>query len=160
MDHQNHDKVFAVNFGLVLAALFGIFMICIIAAALIVPDDFNDNPEALVQLEGRIKPLGTAVTDPSLLLKAAAAKPAREPYTGEQVVAKVCAGCHNSGVLGAAKIGDAAAWAKLKSGLGLEGLVSSAIAGKGNMPARGGDDTLSDDEVRAAVRLMLEKSGV
>ena len=35
MAHKNHDQVFFINFGMVLAALFGIFFVCIIAARLL-----------------------------------------------------------------------------------------------------------------------------
>ena len=37
---------------------------------------------------------------------------------------------------------------------------TSAIKGKNAMPARGGDPSLSDEEVRAAVEYMREQSGV
>jgi cytochrome c5 len=58
-------------------------------------------------------------------------------------------------VLGAPKIGDHAAWGGRKSKVGgLDGLVKSAAAGKGNMPPRGGDASLSDAELKAAVEQM------
>jgi cytochrome c5 len=43
---------------------------------------------------------------------------------------------------------------------GLDGMVSSAIRGKAAMPPKGGDPSLSDEEVRAAVEYMLEQTGV
>lgn len=158
MDNQHHDQKFFVSFGLVMGALFVIFFICIFAARLLVGGDEGPDARELSMIEARIKPVGEAVTDPSVLLKAAASKPARAPYTADEVMAKVCGACHNAALLGAPKTGDKAGWAKrLSANGGLEGLVASAIKGKGaNMPARGGDPDLSDAEVRAAVEFMLK----
>lgn len=159
MEHKDHDKVFFATFGAVLAALGGIFFICIVAARLLVPDPVSD-PEALVKLEERIRPVGSAVTDPAALVKVAA-KSARAPYTAEEVLAKVCNACHMAGVLGAPKEGDKAAWsARAAAAGGLDGLTASAIKGKNAMPPRGGGADLSDDEIKAAVGAMLKQSGV
>lgn len=158
MDHKNHDQAFFKSFSIVMGALFAIFFICIAVARLITPAPAMDAP-ALARLEERIKPIGEVVTDPAALeAKLAATKTTRAPYTGDQVVAKVCGGCHNTGMLGSPKIGDKAAWGARKSAAGgLEGLVAHAIAGKNQMPARGGDGDLSDAEIKAAVEYMLSK---
>lgn len=159
MEHKDHDKVFFATFGAVLAALGAIFFICIIAARLLVPHPGPD-PDAVVKLEERIRPIGSAVTDPAALVKVAA-KAARAPYTGEQVLEKVCNACHVAGVMGAPKEGDKAAWsARAAADGGLEGLTANAIKGKNAMPPRGGGADLSDDEVKAAVGAMLKKSGL
>ncbi|MGQ0619800.1 MAG: c-type cytochrome [Panacagrimonas sp.] len=160
MEHKNHDQVFFVNFGLVLAALGAIFFICIVAARIVIPDKGAD-PEALVKLEERIKPVARVVTDPAALVKVAVTKTARAPYTAEQVLANACNACHMAGVLGAPKSGDGAAWSARASAVGgVDGLVVSAIKGKNSMPARGGNPDLSDDEIKAAVEAMLKSSGV
>jgi cytochrome c5 len=85
----------------------------------------------------------------------AAVKGAR---TGEQVYAAACAACHDSGAAGAPKVGDKSAWGA-RLGQGLEGLLKSAINGKGAMPARGGNPDLADVEIARAVVLMANKSG-
>jgi cytochrome c5 len=57
-------------------------------------------------------------------------------------------------------VGDKAAWSARKSAAGgADGLAASAIKGKNSMPARGGNADLSDDEIKATVGLMLQKSG-
>lgn len=78
--------------------------------------------------------------------------------SGEQVVQSVCIACHGTGALGSPKIGDNAAWAARIS-QGYDTLVQHAINGIRMMPARGGNPSLKDDEVAAAVKYMANKSG-
>jgi cytochrome c5 len=158
VDHKNHDQAFFKQFSFVMGALFVIFFICIAVARLITPAPPQD-AAAIAKIEERIRPIGEVMTDPSALqAKLAANKPARAPYTGEQLVAKVCSACHQAGMLGAPKIGDKADWGKRKSADGgLDGLVASALKGKNSMPARGGDPDLSDAEIKAAIEYMLSK---
>ena len=81
--------------------------------------------------------------------------------SGEQVVSDVCSSCHTPGLMGAPKIGDGAAWqARIKTAGSVQALTEAAEHGKGNMPPRGGESTLSDTEVQSALQYMLGKSGV
>jgi cytochrome c5 len=157
-DHENHDQIFMANFGKVMAGLGVIFAICIIAAVMIVGGtSIRDETVRLEQLEARLVPPGSVVTDPSQLVKVAAK--VRDPLSGQQVVEKVCASCHVSGLLNAPKIGDAADW-KARYAQGLDTLVKHSIEGIRLMPARGGDADLSDDEIRESVKQMLVDSGI
>ena len=62
--------------------------------------------------------------------------------------------CHGTGVAGAPKFGDKAAWApRIKQGK--DALHASALKGKGAMPPKGGNASLSDDAVKAAVDYMV-----
>ena len=74
--------------------------------------------------------------------------------SGEQIVKAQCIKCHGSGVNGAPKIDDRAAWSK-RMGQGLQATVASATKGHGKMPARGGVADLSDTELRAAILYMF-----
>ncbi len=77
--------------------------------------------------------------------------------SGEQVFAAQCTACHTAGLLGAPKLGDASAWApRIKSGV--DALLHSALAGKGQMPAQAGGD-FSDFEIGRAVVYMANKGG-
>jgi cytochrome c5 len=78
---------------------------------------------------------------------------------GERVYGQVCVACHLTGVLGAPKVGDKAAW-QPRYHEGVEHLVDQAINGIGAMPPRGGKDSLSDKEIEAAIVHMLRNSGV
>ena len=72
---------------------------------------------------------------------------------GKKVFDSTCMACHATGVAGAPKLGDKAAWApRLQTGM--DALYSSALKGKGAMPAKGGNTALSDDEVKAGVDYM------
>lgn len=162
MDHKNHDQVFFVNFGKVLGALLVIFFICMAAAMMLDTGEGHADPaSASARINERTQPLGVVVTDPNVLMQMqTASKPVRAAYTGDQVVTKVCGACHDSGVLGAPKTGDKATWSARKGAAGgFDGLVKNAVVGKNTMPPRGGDADLSDDEVKAAVEVMLKKSG-
>jgi cytochrome c5 len=78
--------------------------------------------------------------------------------TGEQVFSSVCSSCHTAGVAGAPKVGDNAAWApRIKEGF--DAMMQIALHGKGAMPPKGGNPSLSDYEVARAVVFMANKSG-
>ena len=93
----------------------------------------------------------------AMLMSAATAAQAQE-RTGEQIVKQQCIKCHGSGVNGAPKIDDRAAWSK-RMGQGLQATVASATKGHGKMPARGGIADLSDTELRAAILYMFYPAG-
>ncbi|MBJ6610712.1 MAG: cytochrome c5 family protein [Candidatus Thiothrix moscowensis] len=83
---------------------------------------------------------------------------AKAARSGEAVYNAVCTSCHSAGVLGAPKIDDKAAWAP-RVGNGLDGLMKNAINGLNSMPARGGDPTITDEELTNAVVYMTGKAG-
>ena len=78
---------------------------------------------------------------------------------GEAVYNSGCAACHATGVAGAPKFGDKAAWASRIS-KDKETLYSNALNGfqgeAGVMPPKGGFMNLSDDDVKAAVDYMID----
>ena len=78
------------------------------------------------------------------------------PVSGESVYQTSCVACHAAGVAGAPKLGDAAEW-EPRLAQGLEVLYDHAINGFNTMPAKGGNVSLSDDAVKAAVDYMLDQ---
>ena len=73
------------------------------------------------------------------------------------IVTATCFVCHGTGILESPKIGDKEAWDKrLQANGDLDGLVKSAIAGKGAMPPKGGNAGLSDAELKAAIEFMMQ----
>jgi len=80
--------------------------------------------------------------------------------SGEEIYKAVCASCHAAGAAGAPATGNNGAWAS-RLGKGYDGLLTSALKGKGAMPARGGaaPDDVSDFEIGRAVVFMANASG-
>ncbi len=76
----------------------------------------------------------------------------------EQLYQGACLACHDSGVAGAPKVGDSAAWQD-RLGDGIDALVTSAIKGKGAMPPKGGS-AYSDDQLRMVIEYILAESGL
>ena len=78
--------------------------------------------------------------------------------TGVQVYEVACKACHDAGLAGAPRVGDAANWAP-RIAQGKPTLYEHAIKGftgrKGTMPPKGGRTDISDDLVRAAVDHMI-----
>ena len=82
---------------------------------------------------------------------------------GKQVFDKVCIQCHGAdkNVAFAPKVTHNDEWSA-RIAKGFDTLVSHAVNGfngAGQMPARGGDSTLTDDEVARAVAYMANQSG-
>ena len=80
---------------------------------------------------------------------------------GQKVYQSACIACHGAGVAGAPMVGNAAAWVD-RIAAGNDSLYANAIDGlvgsSGVMPAKGGNPTLSDAEVKAAVDHMVSQS--
>jgi len=92
-------------------------------------------------------------------VQVAAAAPSE--VNGKQIYQSTCVACHGAGIAGAPKLGDTGLWAK-RIAKGLDTLYASAINGvQGNagvMPAKGGNPTLSNAEVKAAVDYIVAQS--
>ncbi len=101
-------------------------------------------------------PTPAAATPASAVLAAAkgSVAVATAKVDGAKVYASGCSVCHAAGIAGAPKLGDKAAWAQ-RLGLGLDGLTTSVIKGKGAMPPRGAVANASDADLRGAVEYMV-----
>jgi len=84
---------------------------------------------------------------------AAAAAPAGGKADGKKIYDTACAACHAAGIAGAPKFGDKAAWVS-RLATGADALYASALKGKAAMPAKGGNASLADADVKAAVDYM------
>lgn len=102
----------------------------------------------------------TAPAEATAAASATAVAAAPENELGKKSFNKTCSMCHPAGVGGAPKPGDKADWAP-RIAQGMDVLYKHALEGftgaKGMMPARGGS-TMTDDEVKAAVDYMVDKS--
>ena len=78
--------------------------------------------------------------------------------TGAEVYQSTCIECHGEGKLNAPQFADKKRWKKLV-GEGLNDLVPAALRGIRQMPAKGGNPALSDEEVARAVIFMANAGG-
>jgi cytochrome c5 len=102
--------------------------------------------------------LAVALVALALSAAATAAWAQSGQLSGKEVVDANCAKCHASGANGAPKIGDRKAWSG-RAQQGLSSLTEHALKGIREMPAHGGNLTLSDFEIKRAVTYMVNRSG-
>lgn len=97
---------------------------------------------------------GKTATAAAAPAQSAAAAPASGKIDGKKIYETTCAACHATGVAGAPKAGDAAAWApRLQAGM--NAIYANALKGKGAMPAKGGNAALGEAELKAAVDYLM-----
>jgi cytochrome c5 len=160
---KSSDSHFFNSFSLVLGILI-LFAIILFGVARSIGADTQGQgvllePLRLKDVQQNIAPfayVAIAGKDNSALAIAApagAASAAEVPTTGEQAFTKLCSACHSTGVNGAPKIGDHAAWGP-RIAQGKETLYKDAISGKGNMPPKGGA-TWPDATIRMTVDYMV-----
>ncbi len=104
----------------------------------------------------RIKPVITI--DSILASSAGSGSGEMAQKSPQQLYEGACLACHTSGVAGAPKVGDGAAW-QARLGDGIDALLASSIKGKGAMPPKGGS-TYSDDQLRMVIEYILAESGL
>jgi len=117
----------------------------------VVPAGQSDDEKNVLM---RIQPVGQVAL--------AETGPAPGSRTGEQVYQSVCKTCHESGLAGAPKFGDKAAWVT-PIALGYNVLIQHAVNGLQRngkvMPPKGGNPDLTDTEVARAVAHMANAAG-
>ena len=169
---ETHPVKLAVGVAVgAVALVIGIILLAQFAVGIYGSRTLKDDPSmAPAAVAARIAPVAKVEIDPNAPAPAAAASPAAMPVAaaaippapakaakggadGKATYDSVCHVCHAAGVAGAPKFGDKAAWApRIKQGK--DTLYASALKGKGAMPAKGGNASLSDDAVKAAVDYM------
>ena len=114
-------------------------------------------PGSAKEIRERLQPFGSLckAADPC---GAAAVAATGTGLSADKIYGQFCVACHAAGVSGAPKLGAQADWAP-RIAKGLDSLFGSAINGKPPaMPARGTCMNCTDDEVKSAVKFMLDKA--
>lgn len=122
------------------------------------------NPVAETAVQARIAPAGAVFAGQTgAAAQAAAAALAAEAAKGQVaydgtldggvIFGQLCTGCHTSGAAGAPKL-EKSAWAA-RLAQGKDTLHKHAMEGIRSMPARGGNPSLSDEQVMATVDWMI-----
>ena len=119
-------------------------------------NDYNSSAQSYPSSSANNAPISTA-QDISLASGNVAPASAVTNIDGKSIWEANCQGCHATGAAGAPKIGDNNAWAP-RIQKGLNTLVQNANQGFRGMPAKGGNSSLSDAEVAAAVSYMVSNS--
>lgn len=151
---QTDKSVVTTSVALV-SALALLATVLFLVAALIgiirgVPAD--DGSRKQIAVIERIKPVARVAT--------AVPKPAGEvKLTGQEVYNKVCVACHAAGVLGAPKVGSKELW-EPRLAQGLTVLVNNSVTGIRAMPAKGGDPSLTEANLKEAIIYMLDQTGL
>jgi len=149
------------------ALIVGIYLLVQFAVGAYGGRSLKDDPSMTdAAVTKRLAPVAMLAIDPNAPAPAAAAAPApaipppaAKPAAaaaggGKATFDGICKTCHGTGLAGAPKYGDKAAWApRIKSGTAA--LYNSALHGKGAMPPKGGNPGLSDADVKAAVDYMV-----
>jgi cytochrome c5 len=167
---RNYDLVFLKHFSQVIGILVGITILLILLGMYInglKPAEVNPAAEAATL--SRIQPAGAVFAGATgAAAQAAAASAAADAAKGQVaydgtldgavIFGNLCTGCHTAGVANAPKLEKAAWTARIAQGV--EVLHTHAIdgytgPGGGVMPARGGNPSLSDEQVKATVDWML-----
>jgi cytochrome c5 len=161
---ESSDTQFFNSFSMVLGLLVAFAIVLFAVARTMGADsqgaDVLMDPLHLAEVQKNIAPFAQeaiAGKDNSALAAlsapAGAAPAVNVPTTGEQAFKEVCSACHATGINGAPKIGDHAAWGP-RIAQGKDTLYKDAIAGKGNMPPKGGTNW-PDATIRMTVDYMV-----
>ena len=162
-DEQVNDSTFSRLFVLMILAMTVMTIIIVILAVFAADDvttrlDERSDIENTAAVGQRLAPVGEFSSSASQGAVAPAADTEPVILTGVEAYAS-CGACHDAGVAGAPLFADKAAWAD-RVGQGIETLYTHAIEGfqgsAGYMPAKGGNMSLSDESVKAAVDYMVE----
>jgi cytochrome c5 len=156
--HNEHESVIRTPKQLIVAVA-GFFLVIVIGIILLVSfvtdthtAGAGTESQSAAAVNARIAPVAA---DGFTLRDANAPKVLQ---SAEAVYTAVCAACHASGLAGAPKITDTAAWGP-RIQQGYDTLLKHAIEGIRAMPAKGGNPDLDDVEVARAVVYMANQSG-
>jgi len=111
-------------------------------------------PEAAPVAEAPAAPAAEPAAEVAAAEPVAEAAAAPAAVDGQQVYQMSCFACHGTGAAGAPKLGDKAAW-EPRVAQGKATLLQHALGGFNAMPPKGGNMSLSDDQVSAAIDFMI-----
>lgn len=156
-ENENHESLIKTPKQLiavvVLAFVVPVGLMLLLVQLVLGGKKLDDTAMTTEAVAARIKPVADVRTGDAAGAPAAAAAAAGKS-DGKKIYESACIACHGTGIAGAPKFGDKAAWAPHLAH-GVAGFYQSALKGKNAMPPRGGNSTLSDADVKAAVDFMV-----
>lgn len=159
---QSEDNAFIRKFsGIIIGLILLTVALIFLARSLQFEGDADANPSRQILLEERVAPVASVRVGDEGAAQLAETQSAAAPaesgpadVDGEQVYGGLCKTCHDAGVLGA-PIAGSEQMSQRVTEKGLDTVVSNAINGINNMPARGGNPGLTDEQIKAAIEFML-----
>lgn len=167
---KEQDQIFFRNFSLALGFIAVMMVVFFVVAHFAASDDEAEAKMRSAQVAKITEPVGK-VTAVGEEMEAAVEEVVAEEATtgseasgdpGEKVYGSLCVNCHGMAAMAAMipQAGDAAAW-EARIAKGIDALYDSAINGftgdMGMMPSKGGNPSLSDDDVKAAVDYIVKQ---
>src|SRR5262245_7929338 len=161
--------MFSLVIAILIAVAIGIFALARTVAGRTQDQQVRIEAQYLKGVEARVKPFARVAIagqdNAALAIEAPAnAKPAAAaavPKDGTEAFDVTCKACHGTGIGGAPKAGDHAAWAP-RIAKGKAVLYTHALQGftgtAGMMPAKGGRPDIPDEVIQQAVDHMVEMS--
>jgi cytochrome c5 len=135
--------------------MFGIVLVAGLVATSAIASNKDD--KAADEIQSRLAPVGSVCMSGDSCAAAPAAPASAGPKSGKEVFEGFCTTCHSAGVMGAPKMGSASDWAP-RAAKGLDTLYTHALSGFNAMPAKGMCAACSDDEIKSAVKYMVDGS--
>ena len=152
MSNQSELRSLLETVGVVIGSLVIAIVIIVVATKK------YDSPKPVEEV---VKTDGQENVTPVAIVKVEESDSSEAPsssISGDMIVKANCAMCHSTGLMNSPKIGDKAQW-EPRIAQGKDLLVSNAINGIRTMPAKGGNASLTDSEMEAAVIFMVNSSG-
>ncbi len=160
---MSHEDKSVVNTILVVLGVLVLIAVIFYFVADTVTSDMDESEEANERMQAKIqeniRPVGEVNVGSVPADSGASTAAAAGPRSGEQVYNASCMVCHASGVAGAPKLDDKAAW-ESRAAKGIDGLLATAISGINAMPPKGTCADCSDDELKSAIEYMLSQTGL
>ncbi|GAA0407991.1 hypothetical protein GCM10009133_15670 [Cocleimonas flava] len=149
--HEKLPKLFWVQ--IVLVVIVGVLYLLAPEATKHVAEASSEVKPVVKKAQQTLAPIGNVEAKADEVAGSAVAR------SGESIYKETCGTCHNTGIANAPKIDDKAAW-ETRMTNGVDGLVKTAIAGKGAMPAKGGNPAITDEEIKETIIYMLKSAGI
>lgn len=167
----DQDKIFLQNFIIILVMLLGMISIFVIIARVVGSNEVVMAKQRAQVLAVETQPVGgvrlaggagAAAGGNARTAAAADGQSAGEVDPGKAVYDRLCVSCHGTGLPGIPQLGDVPEWQQ-RAADGMALVYEHAIKGYTGesgmtMPPKGGDPSLSDEQVKAAVDYIMESS--
>ena len=166
------DRIFLKHFAMLIGFLIVVAIVLMaLGAHIYASHPPEQSPKAAAAVTERVAPVGAVYAGDTGRAAMAAAQEAAKAAAAAQVAyggttdgktifGNLCHSCHETGAGGAPKLTDKAAWAP-RVAEGIATLDKHAIEGytgkSGIMPAKGGNPSLTDEQVKATVQWMVDQ---